>query len=160
MLGNGRNTVSRTLFRKRDLTKLWGTPGELREKLGESTFALKYMAERSSLSSLPRIETFFARTAWSQTKTQVLAKKCAKLVHAHSRKPHPNIVCRLCGCTPAQISHNLSTFSDAPAHLSHKFSGTYRECPAHKFCTIFSGTWPVLKVCFCTGNECLNPRTR
>ena len=43
-----------------------------------------------------------------------------------------------------------------PAHLSHKFSGTCRECPAHKFCTILSGTWPVLKICLCTGNECLN----
>ena len=68
---------------------------------------------------------------------------CAKFVHAHSRKPHPNILRELCRCTPAQISHNLSTFLDAPAHLSHKFSGTCRECPAHKFCTIFSGTWPV-----------------
>ena len=70
----------------------------------------------------------------------------------------PNIVCKLCRCTPAQISHNLSTFSDAPAHLSHKFSGTCRECPAHKFCTIFSCTWPGLKICLCTGNECLKPR--
>ena len=79
----------------------------------------------------------------------------AKLVHAHSRKPHPTIVRKLCRCTFAQLSHNLSTFSDAPAHLLHKSSGTCRECPAHKFCTIFSGTWLGLKICLCTGNECL-----
>ena len=101
------------------------------------------------------VETFFACTAWSQRKIQVVAKNCAKFVHAHSRKPHPNTLRKLCRCTPAQISHNLSTFSDAPAHLSHKFPGTCRECPAHKFCTIFSSTWPVLKICLCTGNECL-----
>ena len=73
-------------------------------------------------------ETFFARTAWSQGKTQVLAKKYAKLVHAHSRKPHPNIVRKLGKCTPrtnfAQSQHIFGC-----AHLSHKFSGTCRECP-------------------------------
>ena len=106
-------------------------------------------------SSLVSVETSFARTAWSQRKIQVAAKNCAKFVHAHSRKPHPNTLRKLCRRTPAQISHNLSTFSDAPAHLSHKFLGTCREWPAHKFCTIFSSTWPVLKICLCTGNECL-----
>ena len=96
------------------------------------------------LRKTPSPETFFARTAWSRRKFQISAKNCAKFVHAHSRKPHPNSLRELCRCIPAQISHNLSTFLEAPAHLSHKFSGTCRECPAHKFCTIFSGTRPVL----------------
>ena len=109
----------------------------------------------SFLPLLSSVETCFARTAWSERKFQNLAKNCAKFVHAHSRKPHHNILCKLCRCT-AQILHNFSTFSDAPAHLSHKFSGICRECPAHKFCTIFLGTWPVLKIWLCTGNECLN----
>ena len=30
-------------------------------------------------------------------------------MHADSRKPHRNILRELCRCTPAQISHNLST---------------------------------------------------
>ena len=38
--GNGRNTVSRALFRKRDLTEFYIKLGELCEKLGE--FALVY----------------------------------------------------------------------------------------------------------------------
>ena len=105
----------------------------------------------------PPLRHFFARTAWSQRRIQIffLAKNCAKFVHAHSRKPCPNLLRELCRCAPAEISHNLGTFSDAPAHLSHKFPGTCRDCLAHKFCTIFSGTWPVLKICLCTGNECL-----
>ena len=40
-------------------------------------------------------------------KIQISAKNCAKFVHAHSRKPHPNILRELCRCTPAQISHKL-----------------------------------------------------
>ena len=35
-LGNGRNAVSRVLFRKRELTEFWGKLGEFCEKLGES----------------------------------------------------------------------------------------------------------------------------
>ena len=45
-------------------------------------------------------------------------------MHAHSRKPHPDSLHKLCRCTPAHISHNLSTFSDGPAHLLHELSGT------------------------------------
>ena len=89
---------------------------------------------------LARLETFFARTAWSQTKIQNLARNCAKFVHAHSRKPHPNILRKLCKCTPAQISHNLNTFSDAPAHLSHKFSGSPVENAPRTSFTQFSRT--------------------
>ena len=137
--------------------ELLGKSGELLGNLCQSRKRpLKMQHEFSWAAS--RVETFFARTAWFERKTQVLAKKCAKFVHAHSRMPHPDILRKLCRCTPAQNSHNLSTSSDDPAHLSHKFSGACRECPAHKFCTIFSGTWPVLKICLCTGNECLNSR--
>ena len=35
MLGNGRNTVSRVLFRKRELTEFCGKLGEFCEKLSE-----------------------------------------------------------------------------------------------------------------------------
>ena len=71
----------------------------------------------------PNVETVFARTTWSQRKTQVVAKKCAKLVHTHSRKPHPHIVRKLCRCTLAQISHNLTTFLDAPHIFRTNFPG-------------------------------------
>ena len=99
---------------------------------------------------------FFARTAWSQRKNSKFSKELREIcARTFSEAPDPNILHKLCKCTPAQISHSLSTFSDAPAHLSHKISGTCRECPAHKFCTIFSSTWPVFKICLCTGNECL-----
>ena len=40
-LGNGRNTVSRVLFWKRDLTEFLGKLGECCEKLGEFAFAHK-----------------------------------------------------------------------------------------------------------------------
>ena len=38
-LGNGRNTVSRVLFRKRELTEFCGKLGEFCQKLGEFAFA-------------------------------------------------------------------------------------------------------------------------
>ena len=59
----------------------------------------------------------------------------------------PQILCENCA---AQILHNLCTFFGAPAHVSHKFSGTSRNYPAYKFCTIFSDMWHVLKICLCT----------
>ena len=34
-LGNGRNTVSRVLFRRRELSEFWGKLGEFCGKLGE-----------------------------------------------------------------------------------------------------------------------------
>ena len=40
VLGNGRNTVSRVLFRRRELTEFYGKLGEFCEKLGE--FALMH----------------------------------------------------------------------------------------------------------------------
>ena len=41
-LGNGRNTVSRVLFHKRELTEFWGKLGEFCEKkLGEFALAHK-----------------------------------------------------------------------------------------------------------------------
>ena len=40
-LGNGRNTVSRVLFRKRELTEFCGKLGELCVKLGEFALAHK-----------------------------------------------------------------------------------------------------------------------
>ena len=40
-LGNGRNTVSRVLFRRRELTKFYGKLGEFGGKLGEFAFAHK-----------------------------------------------------------------------------------------------------------------------
>ena len=40
-LGNGRNTVSRVLFRRRELTVFWGKLGEFCEKLGEFALAHK-----------------------------------------------------------------------------------------------------------------------
>ena len=52
-LGNGRNTASRVLFRKRELTEFCGKLGELCEKLGEFALAHKQKAERNSLTSLP-----------------------------------------------------------------------------------------------------------
>ena len=70
-----------------------------------------------------------------------VGKNCAKFVHAHSRKPHPNTLRKLRRCTPAQVSHNLCTFLDALAHLSQNFSGTCRDYPAHKFGAAFSGTF-------------------
>ena len=72
--------------------------------------------------------------------------------------PTPIFCANCAGAPPHKFAQSQHIFSDDTAHLSHKFSGTWRECPAHKFCTIFSGTWPVLKICLCTGNECLNPR--
>ena len=39
--GNGRNTVSRVLFRRRELTEFYGKLGEFGEKLGEFAFAHK-----------------------------------------------------------------------------------------------------------------------
>ena len=41
ILGNGRNTVSRVLFRRRELTEFCGKLGEFCEKLGEFAFALR-----------------------------------------------------------------------------------------------------------------------
>ena len=40
-LGNGRNTVSRVLFRTRELTEFCGKLGEFCEKLGEFAFTHK-----------------------------------------------------------------------------------------------------------------------
>ena len=40
-LGNGRNTFSRVLFRRRELTEFWGKLGEFCEKLGEFALAHK-----------------------------------------------------------------------------------------------------------------------
>ena len=40
-LGNGRNTVSRVLFRRRELTEFYGKLGEFCEKVGEFTLAHK-----------------------------------------------------------------------------------------------------------------------
>ena len=53
-IGNGRNTVLRVLFRKRELNEFLGKLGEFCEKLGEFAFAHKSKAERNSLSSAPR----------------------------------------------------------------------------------------------------------
>ena len=41
LLGNGRNTVSRVLFRRRELTEFYGKLGEFCEKLGEFALAHK-----------------------------------------------------------------------------------------------------------------------
>ena len=75
----------------------------------------------------------------SKTNSSFSAKLRKICAHAHSRKPHPNILHKFCRCSPAQISHNLSTFSDAPAHLSHNFSGICRRCPAHNLLRNFLG---------------------
>ena len=40
-IGNGRNTVSRVLFRRRELTEFWGKLGEFWGKLGEFAFTHK-----------------------------------------------------------------------------------------------------------------------
>ena len=42
ILGNGRNTVSRVLFRKREFTEFCSNFGEFGEELGEFAFAHKY----------------------------------------------------------------------------------------------------------------------
>ena len=49
----GRNTVSRVLFRKRELTEFCSKSGEFCEKLGELALAHNYQTQRNSLSSLP-----------------------------------------------------------------------------------------------------------
>ena len=54
-VGNGRNTDSRVLFRKRELTEFCGKLGEFCEKLGEFEFTHKKKAERNSRSSLPKL---------------------------------------------------------------------------------------------------------
>ena len=41
VIGNGRNTVSRVLFRKRELTEFYGKLGEFCKKLGEFAFTHK-----------------------------------------------------------------------------------------------------------------------
>ena len=41
VMGNGRNTVSGVLFRRRELTEFCGKLGEFCEKLGEFAFAHK-----------------------------------------------------------------------------------------------------------------------
>ena len=41
VIGNGRNTVSRVLFRRRELTEFYGKLGEFGEKLGEFAFPHK-----------------------------------------------------------------------------------------------------------------------
>ena len=53
-IGSGQNTVSRVLFRKRELTEFCGKLGEFCDKLGEFALAHKQKkAERISLGSLP-----------------------------------------------------------------------------------------------------------
>ena len=76
---------------------------------------------------------FFARTAWSQRKFQISAKNCAKFVHEHSRKPHPDSLRELCRCIPAQISHNLSTFLEAPHIFRTIFLGPVGNAPRTSF---------------------------
>ena len=84
-----------------------------------------------------------------------MSEKCAKFVQTYSRKLPPIFVRELCRTNFAQSRHIF----DAHAHVSHKFSGTSQDYPAYKFCTIFSDTWHVLKICLCTGKSCLKPRT-
>ena len=50
-LGNGRNTVSRVLFQKRELTEFCGRFGEFCEKLDGFALVHKKQAERNSLSA-------------------------------------------------------------------------------------------------------------
>ena len=83
-------------------------------------------------------------------------KSCPKNAQNLCRHILGSIPPKLCENCAAQILHNLCTFFDAPAHVLHKFSGTSRDYPAYKFCTIFSDTWHVLKICLCTGKSCLN----
>ena len=83
-------------------------------------------------------------------------RKMCKICADTFLEASPQILCKNCA---AQILHNLRTFFGAPAHVSHKFSGTSRDYPAYKFCTIFSDMWHVLRICLCTGKQCLNPRT-
>ena len=62
-----------------------------------------------------------------------------------SEAPPPKI---LCGNYAGAPRHEVGTISeqyfDAPAYVSHSFSGNSWNWPAHKFCTIFSDTWYVL----------------
>ena len=96
-------------------------------KIGFTSLAIQFAS----------VETFFARTALSQRNIQILAKNCAKLVHAHSRNPPPQYSARLCRCTPAQISHNLGTCLDAPrtsfAQIFWDLSGMPRAQVLHIF---------------------------
>ena len=82
-----------------------------------------------SLLRVSRIETFLLVQLGLSERFENRAKSCAR---TFSEAP-PHCSARIMKSHPTQISHNLSIFLDVPAHLSHKFSGTCRECPAHKF---------------------------
>ena len=56
MIGNGRTTVLRIVFRKRELTEFCAKFGEFCGKLGDFALAHKYKVEMNSLSSLPRTQ--------------------------------------------------------------------------------------------------------
>ena len=66
------------------------------------------------------IETFLARTAWSQRKLRNLAKSCAKRVHAHSRKLRPKLpltFCANCAGAPPHKFRTISTHFWMPPHI-------------------------------------------
>ena len=95
---------------------------------------------------------FFGHTARYQWKIQNFSEQTCEI---HSRKPHPIVSADCAGPLP-HIFRTISAHFWIPPHMFRtNFSGITRECPAHKFCALFSGTWPVLKICLCTGNKCL-----
>ena len=65
-------------------------------------------------------------------------------------------ICKNYAGAPPHKFRTISARFRMPLHIFRpKFSGTCRDCPAHKFSAIFSGAWHVLKICVCTlsGNE-------
>ena len=64
-----------------------------------------------------------------QDTSVVLAKMAPKLCAHIVGKPPPQYSAIIVQAHPGQISHNLCTCLDAPAHLSHKFFGVLSGLP-------------------------------
>ena len=65
-LGNGRNTVSRVLFRKRELTEFCGKLGEFWEKLGEFALATQIKGWKELTEFAPRNTVSPNKTHWAR----------------------------------------------------------------------------------------------
>ena len=101
-----------------------------------------------------KLETFLPVQLGLREKLKIERKITRNLCTHILGSPTP-IFCANCAGAPPHKFRTISAHFWMPPT---KFSGTCRECPAHSFCTIFSGGWPVLKICLCAGNKCLNTK--
>ena len=63
-MGNGRNTVSRVLFRRRELTEFCGKLGEFCEKLGELCVRTQIISRKELTEFAPRNSVSPEKTHW------------------------------------------------------------------------------------------------